>query len=395
MQKRSLIIGFSLVLLSAVAAVSSTLAWFTTSKTATIKFTDATIRNRSANLLVEYIDSLNTMVASEDVDIFGDTKIDLTVDAAKAEAKYVTDVSGDGITFNKLTWSSERNHSNNRFEGISYYKAGEINDVDLDVKGDADAYLIDFTLRVKRDNIAADHGLLVYLGEGTRILPKIEDHRTFTDTLDEDGNVIATAHNNYVSQQLKNINATKATRLAVNSVDFANGDIKNHETILVYTQKEENVNYDPQYMYIEKDKAGLGMAYGLGGYNLIEQEEVRVGDIKEIYTPSNALGRLVTVEGDELITPPRYFDFTSGFKYYQNKAQVDQIVVGDNGLPLENWEQPANYGLIADLNANDRTEAYLNFRLWVEGTDWDAMSDVIGGVFTLELDIFTVEVLKD
>lgn len=406
-KKRTLAMLVSLVALSGFTAVANTVAWFTTSRSAFISFKDATIRNRSGNLDVTYFSSLNTMNASESSDDIGDKVLNLTIDYAEEEAKYVTDVSGDGINFTKVNWSSIRNHNGDRALGVSNYKAAEIEELVLENSGDADGYLIDFSVRIARDNKANDPGMLVYLGEDTRILPRVEllDNYDDIDILDDDGNVIdvLTAHEQYLAQQEKNIEATKAARMAVNLLDITE-DIDgtpvlpvdpddDRSVTLVYAQHPENDVLDPQYMYVVKPEDTVNKsAYGLAGYELLEQEEVREGSVTQVNSVNDADGKVITIV-DENNDPAQYYDFVSGFESYQNKSQINEIKVDDLGDDLPDWEQPYYHGLVADLATNGASYAYVNFRIWIEGTDTEALNNVIGGVFTVELDLYTVEVL--
>lgn len=412
-KRKSLTIGLSLVALSGVAALSGTFAWFTTNRTASLHFNDATIRNRSGNLNVNYVSSMNTMLSSETTDSFGDAKIDLTVDKSVEDAKFVTDISGDGLDFYKVSWSGVKNYNTTRLDGVSQYKAGEINEVKIDNVGDADGYLIDFTLKISRDNKGEDHGLLVYLGEGTRILPKVENLSDYTDTLDVDNNVVESAYTKYYRQQMKNINGTKSARLAVNDAPLQDPLLPavEQKTKFVYAQDKEIYEevvlppgevQDGEYMHIEAKKDVDGnlidtfSAYGFNGYSLVDTLEVRDGRVNELAPTDVVRGKEITVLGDPSVSGEDVrYDFLSGFKSYQNKAEVDAVILDDDGVALPSWQQPYNYGLISDLATDNVTEEYVNFKLWIEGTDVDAQNDVIGGVFTLELDIYTVDVLKN
>lgn len=413
LKNKSLTVGLSLVALSGVAALSGTLAWFSTNRTASLHFNDATIRNRSGNLNVNYVSSLNTMLSSETTDSFGDAKIDLTVDKSVEDAKFVTDISGDGLDFYKVSWSGIKNYNSERLDGVSQYKAGEINEVLIEDVGDADGYLIDFTLKISRDNKDSDHGLLVYLGEGTRILPKVENLSDYTDTLDIDDNIVESAYSKYYRQQMKNINGTKAARLALNDVPLLDASLPAIEqtTKFVYAQDKEiyeplvlppGEEQDGEYMHIEAKKDALGnplntfSAYGFDGFALEDTLEVRNGIVNELTAGAPVRGKAVSVLGDPATSGEETrYDFISGFTSYQNEAEVERVILDDDGVALPDWQQPHNYGLIADLSTGNVTEEYVNFRLWIEGTDVDALNDVIGGVFTLELDIYTVDILKN
>lgn len=414
MDKKKLTVGFSLVLLSGLAAVSGTFAWFGTNRTAFISFTDATIRSRSGNLNVKYIKSFNTMEANEKTDAFGDALINLTVDKSVEEAKYVTDISGHGLDFYKTSWSGLKNTNNTRLEGESQFKAGQIDEIEIKEAGDADGFFIDFTLEISRDNKGSDHGLLVYLGNGTRILPKVENLSDFEDTLDKDDNVIESAYAKYYAKQLKNINATKAARLAVNDLDdYPLVEVGEDEDPYVPTPKTKFIYAQDPERYKESDTETKYMglveykdvdgnpvkdksAYGLTGSHALEDIlAVREGYVQELGTSDSAKGKVITLLGDNNSDDDVRYDFVSGFASYQNFKQVSEVLKDDEGDPLDDWMQPLNHGLIADLSTDNNTVEYVNFRMWIEGSDVNAREDVVGGIFTLELDIYTVEVLKN
>ena len=145
-----------LLLLSGIAATSSTFAWFTTVRNASINYNDATATTESGNLKLTYVSSLNTVsqttdTATNTVTVTGTNKI--------------TDISGNGQNFFKPVWASQVDHDN----GI----ASVINTVaTTGSAGVADGYYVDFTVNVARDNDVSEKGLKVYLGAGT----------AFTDT---------------------------------------------------------------------------------------------------------------------------------------------------------------------------------------------------------------------
>jgi len=58
-QKNKVLLGaIGLVLLSGIAATSSTFAWFTTVRTASISYSKATVQSSDGNLAIEYKSSL-------------------------------------------------------------------------------------------------------------------------------------------------------------------------------------------------------------------------------------------------------------------------------------------------------------------------------------------------
>lgn len=156
-----------LLLLSGIAATSSTFAWFTTVRTAKVNFGDAQVVTKSGNLDIEYVNSANTGVtasqAAEVVTITGTNK--------------VTDISGDGKTFYKPVWVDSN---------------ASVASVINDVTATADGHYVDFKIKVSRSNDVSETGLKVYLGAGTEIVGKTD-----------------------ASQQSLNDSVVAATRLAV------------------------------------------------------------------------------------------------------------------------------------------------------------------------------------
>src|SRR5690554_508756 len=144
--KKSIMFGaLALVLLSGLSAASTTFAWFTTTRTASLTFSDATVVCSDSNLVVTYVDSLNT---------FG-TISDEANEIKLTGANRVTDISGNGLDFYKPVWSP--------IEGV----ATNIKEV-----ATAENYYIDFVLKIARQSDSPSAtGIKVYLGENTKILP--------------------------------------------------------------------------------------------------------------------------------------------------------------------------------------------------------------------------------
>lgn len=154
-KKNKVLLGaIGLVLLSGIAATSSTFAWFTTVRTASISYSEATVQSSDGNLAIEYLSSLNTWSGAPSYD---EEANKVTI----AGANKVTDISGDGKTFYKPVWTTP----------VSAASSIETVPTTGD-SGVADGFYIDFTVRLSRDNAVAENGLKVYLGTGTTIAPK-------------------------------------------------------------------------------------------------------------------------------------------------------------------------------------------------------------------------------
>lgn len=214
--KKQLILSLlALVLVSGLAATSSTFAWFTSTRTASLTFSSATVENRSSDLKVSYVGSQNTF-----------TTVDSTANAiVLTGGNRVTDISGNGVNFYKPVWSSTEN------------VASVINLVST-----ADGYYIDMLLKVERTSTNANpKGLKVYLGENTAIAPV------------DSGNA-------------KDVNAVKASRMAVVGYDDAlraNPELKH-----LYTPEAEP---GAKYLVENEDEA----AYEIDGYELVSATELK------------------------------------------------------------------------------------------------------------------------
>ncbi|MDD3389646.1 MAG: hypothetical protein PHP09_04230, partial [Bacilli bacterium] len=58
--KKLLLSSVGLAVLSGIAATGSTFAWFTTTRTATISYTSATVVSKQSNLKITYVSSNDT-----------------------------------------------------------------------------------------------------------------------------------------------------------------------------------------------------------------------------------------------------------------------------------------------------------------------------------------------
>lgn len=154
-KKNKVLLGaIGLVLLSGIAATSSTFAWFTTVRTASIAYSEATVQSSDGNLAIDYQSSLNTWSGAPTYDAEANK---VTI----AGANKVTDISGDGKTFYKPVWTTPVSAASS-IETVATSGAA----------GVADGFYIDFTVRLSRSNAVNENGLKVYLGTGTTIAPK-------------------------------------------------------------------------------------------------------------------------------------------------------------------------------------------------------------------------------
>ena len=94
-KNKVLLTSVGLALLSGIAATGSTFAWFTTTRTASVSYSKATVKSGQSNLLIDYVSSLNTMTESQ-----AGSLLTLT------GGNMVTDISGNGLNFYKPVWSA-------------------------------------------------------------------------------------------------------------------------------------------------------------------------------------------------------------------------------------------------------------------------------------------------
>ena len=163
--KKLLLSSVGLAVLSGIAATGSTFAWFTTTRTATISYTSATVVSKQSNLKITYVSSNDTFDPVPETEAVSSLSLVGGMD--------ITDISGDGLNFYKPVWSATAE------------TASAINAVTESVGN-----WVEFTVTISRDNVT---GMKVYLGAGTSIAPKTG--------LDED------------------VKAVAASRLAVINVD--------------------------------------------------------------------------------------------------------------------------------------------------------------------------------
>ncbi|OQC50067.1 MAG: hypothetical protein BWX57_00512 [Tenericutes bacterium ADurb.Bin024] len=254
MNKRNKRLGtvVTLLFISAIAATSGTLAWFTTVRTASVTYGDAEVYMRDSDLMVTYKSSLNSLSATSEVD--GITKITIT------GTNEVTDISGNGINFYKPRWNSDNT------------TASFINTVPSTNPGDADGYFIDFTLTLSRSAGEDPLNLYVFLGQNTALLP--------ADPANQE-----------------DVRAVRALRMAVISYDNNDSDTGTPSVDILYAPETET---NPQYLQL-----GSGGAYGLTTHELVPatvksdafETHYTIADSQAVY-PEIAVLPIGTVSAD-------------------------------------------------------------------------------------------------
>ncbi len=281
-KKNKVLLGaIGLVLLSGIAATSSTFAWFTTVRTASISYSEATVQSSDGNLAIEYKSSLNTWSGTPSYD---EEANKVTI----AGANKVTDISGDGKTFYKPVWTTPVSTASN----IETVKT-------TGSPGVADGFYIDFTVRLSRDNAVDENGLKVYLGTGTTIAPKDPENP-------------------------KDTGAVKAARLAV--IDQENVKVR-------WAPEQET-----EAKYITTGTGDTDSLYGVSGFKTTTDDDYKYGEITSADSMTDA--------------------DAAGF-------------------------------LVCDLSKNVATKRDVTFRIWLEGEDSDCNNDILGGVFNVNIALYT------
>jgi len=141
-KNKILLTSVGLAMLSGIAATSSTFAWFTTTRTASISYSDATVTSAQGDLQLTYLGSPNNFSTKPADNTIGNT-------VSLVGGNNITDISGDGTNFFKPTWSS--------VEGIASK---------IDAVSTAEGSYIEINTNVKNKGTAS---MNVYLGTGTEI----------------------------------------------------------------------------------------------------------------------------------------------------------------------------------------------------------------------------------
>jgi len=218
MKKRTKRIGtvITLLCMSAIAATSGTLAWFSAVRTAYVTYSDAEIYQSQANLNVTFKNSLNSLADS--------TETTTTTTITLSGTNSITDISGNGINFYRPMWN------------CNYDAANSMKVIPMSNAGDADGHYVDFTLNFGRSPGEEDKDMHIFFGVGTALTPLDAGNQKDVDTI-------------------------KALRMAVIGYDNGISETGTPQLKILYAPEAET---DP--IYIIEDAAGL--AYGLSGYKL-------------------------------------------------------------------------------------------------------------------------------
>jgi hypothetical protein len=136
----------AMLVLSAGAMVTGTVAWFTATRQIDVNFSNVKVMTTQADLAVELVGTAYTATPSQGVlDISG---VDSTA----------TDISGDGVNFYKPVWDVD--------EGVTALAIDDVTDLST-----YEGYYVEFQLKISRLNPTPENGFMVYLGENTAIEP--------------------------------------------------------------------------------------------------------------------------------------------------------------------------------------------------------------------------------
>ena len=138
-KNKVLLTSVGLALLSGIAATSSTFAWFTTTRTASVSYSNATVTTNQSNLTIAWASDENSLTKS------GGGTAPLVLTGANA----ITDISGDGLSFFKPTWSATPGTATK-----------------IDAVASANGYYVDFTVAL---TASGNTSLNIYLGAGTEL----------------------------------------------------------------------------------------------------------------------------------------------------------------------------------------------------------------------------------
>lgn len=137
----------AMLVLSAGAMVTGTVAWFTAVRQANVTFSNVKVISTEGDLLVSYEGTKYTF------DDATPGQLDIT------GTDIITDISGDGMDFYKPAFT---------YSNPSSLAALYINDVSANTD---DAFYVEFQLKISRTNYAETNGFLVYLGSNSVIEP--------------------------------------------------------------------------------------------------------------------------------------------------------------------------------------------------------------------------------
>lgn len=317
----------------------STYAWFRTVRTASLNLTDVNLRARTSNLIltVTNMTSGNTSFVGEETGTTTDSDRIVNVNAL---TNPITDISGDGKTFYKPTFDPHHDDPKNAY-GLVASSIKEVKNGTVDTDTGYKYFYVQLGLSLKNSgNIA----MSVYVDGLSQITPKD-------------------------SGTTKDVNAAKATRVALFSVDskadnattftdpFAEGRTVAEKTLWQGTAETDTTKYP--YQYLTKDSASTAHE----AYTHYEGEtptSPRDDDmvLKAVNTTNFHTGSFTTVFSTKPDTPAAGTSIGS----IEAGKQID--------LVMSVWAEGTTSYATGDINADDGATDYI---------------DIIGGKAVVDL----------
>ena len=156
--KTKLVLGLAaLTAVTAGVATTSTLAWFTTTRSVSVNFSNLAVKTGNGNLEVKYVSGTNTTSTNTS---YGAS---VTVAGSTGGTANGKDISGDGKTFYRPTWNATKlETSNSSVESAyaNYYTAKSIDTVS------PDGNFITFQITLHN---AGSNKVDIFLNSGTKI----------------------------------------------------------------------------------------------------------------------------------------------------------------------------------------------------------------------------------
>lgn len=304
-KQKLLLPTIGLVVLSGIAATSTTFAWFTTVRSASVELTKAKVVTTDSNLIIAHAHTWNDPAVLVPASSGGDdTAIELTYTAA-AGAK-ITDISGDGKDFYKPKWGND--------PGV---EAGAINTVTPGTVGDADGFLIDFTIKISRSSADGVEGMYVYLGAGTVFEPVA----AAGDQLDKDNKAIAAARMSVYESTVAGVLGNK---------------------IFVHSPQEEPQATNSNYLAADAS----GTAYTVSGYTVKSNLDVEHAPFVTANTNAAASAvydPIAYLAGAEVAAGSRVVDAYVNFRFWiegTDKDAVNAAIEGEFTVSLDLYALP-------------------------------------------------------
>lgn len=391
--KKLLLLGtFALVFSSGLAAAGSTFAWYTTNRNASLNFNEAEIENLDSHLKLDYLGSHNTFKP----------------DPSSTDNHYVfaginrlTDVSGDGLHLYKPYWTSKNE------------VAREIIPLTVEAGGTkANGFYLDLFVKVSRTHedgidptgaLGSDpYGLKVYLGEGSGIKPKdagnakdvaaaqaariaVIEYPDAVDNTDRGTGEVKWIHTPDATEVANHIHISKLDVADVTLVDTRNArlaelaDLEDELAILEAELIDLNDAAPPDPIAVDAKQGEITAKKGE-----ISTKQGEVDNAKAAIT-SDATNLTLRANAD--------LDYSYDDGYILETTPL----LSDKFMTHESWDEAdaaREDHLVADLTDDGTdpiTEAYIGFRIWIEGEDKETTREQsLGGKIKIDLKLYAI-----